>query len=92
VIAFILNGLHLGSLEPVQRTLVSELSVPELRASTLGTFQMLIGLAALPASLIAGFLWDKIGITAPFYFSAVLTLMAMVLLLFVKERKGSTTQ
>ncbi len=88
-IAFILYGLHLGAIEPVQRTLVSELAVPELRASTLGSFQMIVGLAALPASLIAGFLWDKIDITAPFYFSALLTVLAIIMLLFVRERRDA---
>ncbi|MBI5414582.1 MFS transporter [Candidatus Peregrinibacteria bacterium] len=92
IIAFLLYGLHLGAIEPVQRALVSELSVPELRASTLGTFQMIIGLAALPASLIAGILWDKVGITAPFYFSALLTLLAIGILLIVREKRVLETQ
>lgn len=87
VIAFILYGLHLGAIEPVQRALVSELSMPELRASTLGSFQMVVGLAALPASLVAGLLWDKISITAPFYFSAILTIIAVGILFFVKEKR-----
>jgi MFS family permease len=86
-IAFLLYGLHLGAIDPVQRALVSELSVPELRASTLGSFQMIVGLAALPSSLIAGLLWDKVSIVAPFYFSAALTVLAVVMLLFVKEKR-----
>ncbi|MDE2026983.1 MAG: MFS transporter [Candidatus Omnitrophica bacterium] len=88
-IAFILYGLHLGAIEPVQRALVSELAVSELRASTLGSFQMVIGLAALPASLIAGILWSKISITAPFYFSAFLTTLAIAMMLFVEENRPS---
>lgn len=87
IVGFILYGLHLGALEPVQRALVSELATPELRASSLGTFQMFTGLAALPSSIIAGFLWHKINIAAPFYFSAGLTVLALVLLVFVRERK-----
>ena len=89
VIAFILYGLHLGAIDPVQRALVSELAVPELRASTLGSFQMTVGLAALPASLIAGVLWDKVSIAAPFYFSALLTVVAILILLFVREKKNA---
>jgi len=87
IIAFILYGLHLGAIEPVQRALVSELAVTELRASTLGSFQMVVGLAALPASLIAGILWNRISIIAPFYFSAFLTVLAIVMLSFVKENR-----
>lgn len=87
VIAFLLYGLHLGAIEPVQKTLVSELAAPEFRASTLGSFQLVVGLAALPASLIAGFLWDKVNLAAPFYFSAVLTIIAIIMLLFIKEKR-----
>jgi MFS family permease len=85
-LTFVLYGLHRGAAEPVQKTLVAELAPPKFRASTLGAFQMVIGLCALPASLIAGLLWDKVGLLMPFYFSLSLTLLAAVLLPFVKEQ------
>jgi MFS-type transporter involved in bile tolerance (Atg22 family) len=50
---------------------------------------MIIGLSALPASLIAGILWDTFTVSTPFYFSLSLTILAIVLLLFVKEKNGS---
>ena len=86
VLVFVLYGLHKGALEPVQRTFVSELAPERFRASSLGGFQMVVGLCALPSSLLAGILWDKIGISAPFYFSFFLTLLSIVILLFVKDR------
>jgi len=85
LLTFALYGLHKGALDTVQRTYVSELCPAEFRASSLGTFQMVIGLCALPASLIAGVLWEKINILAPFYFSFALTIISMILLVFVKE-------
>lgn len=87
VIAFILYGLHLGALEPVQKALVSELAPAHLRASTLGAFQMVVGLVALPSSVIAGLLWSDVGTSAPFYFSTTLTCVALVMLFFLKEHK-----
>ncbi|HOG75816.1 MAG TPA: MFS transporter [Candidatus Marinimicrobia bacterium] len=84
---FVIYGLHKGALEPVQSTIVSELAPEKFRASSLGTYQMLIGLCAFPASLIAGFLWDKIGALAPFYLSLGLTIVASALMIFVKESK-----
>jgi len=84
---FVIYGLHKGALEPVQSTIVSELAPEKYRASSLGTYQMLIGLCAFPASLIAGFLWDKIGSLAPFYLSLGLTIVASALMIFVKESK-----
>jgi MFS family permease len=86
ILTFILYGLHLGALHPVQKTFVSELAPTRYRASTLGGFQMVIGLCALPASLIAGILWDRISITVPFYVSLSLTILAVTMLLFVKEK------
>lgn len=85
-IAFILYGMHLGALEPIQKTLVSELAEKEYRASSLGAYQMMIGLSALPSSVLAGYLWDSISIEAPFYLSLTLTFISLVLLLFVKEK------
>lgn len=89
IIGFVLYGLHKAALDPVQKTFVSELAPSEYKASILGGFQMAIGLCALPASLIAGLLWDKIGLTAPFYLSLALSLAAIILLGFVKESKGT---
>ena len=85
IFTFVLYGMHRGALDPVQKTFVSELASREYRASTLGGFQMVIGLCALPASFIAGLLWDKISILAPFYFSLGLTALSLVVLIFVKE-------
>jgi len=82
---FVLYGVHKGALEPVQKTFVSELAPQDFRASCLGGFQMVIGLCALPASLIAGVLWDSLGIFSPFYLSLFLTVISGVMLLFVKK-------
>jgi len=89
ILAFVLYGLHKGALEPVQKTFVSELSPIKYRASSLGGFQMAVGLCALPASLIAGVLWDKISIFMPFYFSLSLTALSIIMLIFVKENKSA---
>jgi len=73
---------------------VVELPLMLLILAGLGTLlkadgvKMVVGLAALPASLGAGFLWDKIGLTAPFILSLGLTAAAALLLLFVKEKRA----
>ena len=88
---FVLYGVHKAALEPVQRTIVAELAPQPYRASVIGGFQMAIGLCALPASLIAGLLWDKLGREAPFHLSLGLTAVAALLLLFVKETRRLAT-
>lgn len=87
VFGFVLYGLHKAALDTVQKTLVSELAPKEYRASALGAFQMVIGLCALPASFIAGLLWDKVGISAPLFLSLGLSALSIILLIFVTERK-----
>jgi len=82
---FVLYGLHRGAIEPVQKTLVSELSPERYRASMLGAFQLVVGICALPASLVAGFLWDAFGKFAPFILSLGLATVATVLMFFVKD-------
>lgn len=84
---FVLYGMHRAGMDTVQKTFVCELAPADYRASGLGGFQMIIGLCALPASLIAGILWDTIGITTPFYFSIGLTGVSALLLLLVKEKE-----
>jgi len=86
LLTFVLYGLHRGALEPVQKTFVSELAPAEYRASTLGGFQVVVGLCALPSSLIAGLLWDQIDVFAPFYFSLILTVLSIAMLILVKEK------
>ncbi|MCR4417734.1 MAG: MFS transporter [Ignavibacteria bacterium] len=87
ILSFVFYGLHKAAFEPVHKTLISELSPVEYRASILGGFQMIIGLFAFPASFLAGILWDRVNIFAPFYFSIVLTLLSIALLLRLKENR-----
>jgi MFS family permease len=86
VAAFVLFGLHQAGIDTVQKAFVAELGPAEYRASTLGGFQMVIGLCALPASVAAGLLWDLVGMQAPFILSLALTAISAAMLFFVKER------
>ncbi len=87
LLVFLFYGLHLGALAPVQKAFVAELSPKKYRASGLGAFQMVMGLAAFPASMVAGLLWVSYGHGAAFALSAVLAVLAAAMLIFVKERQ-----
>jgi len=82
---FALYGLQKGAMKPMQKAYTSELAPKRFRASALGAYKMVVGLMALPASVIAGLLWVFAGMQAPFMFSAILSLITTVLLIFVKE-------
>lgn len=85
ILFFILYGLHKAALDPVQKTLVAELAPAQFRTSSLGGFQLVIGLCALPSSFIAGMLWDQVGMAAPLYFSLGVTVLSGLVLMMVKE-------
>ncbi len=87
ILLFVLYGLYRAAMEPVQKTLLSELSPTRYRASTMGAFQMITGLISLPAGIIAGLLWESIGSWAPFTLSLFLSMVSLTLLVFVKEGK-----
>jgi len=87
--ALIFYGVSIGATVPMQSSLISELSPINVRASMLGLYQMLIGIALLPASLIAGFLWVFLGPSFTFGLALLLTIVAALLLPFVKEPTSS---
>jgi len=71
-------GLYYGVVEGVARAFVADL-VPEARRGTAyGFYHGVVGVALLPASLIAGWLWQAVSPAAPFYLGAGLAFMAML--------------
>lgn len=91
IFSFVLYGMHKGILVPVQRTIVSECAPSAFRASCLGGFHMITGLCSLPASFVAGILWETVGMTAPFVLSLVLTLIASLFLITFKPEQSPET-
>ncbi|MGQ9502158.1 MAG: MFS transporter [Anaerolineae bacterium] len=88
VALFISYGLYYGLTEGVARALVADMVPAEQRATAYGLFSAVVGLTVLPASLIAGVLWQGIGdwqgwgVRAPFLFGAGLALLAVLLMTF----------
>ena len=78
---FGLYGLHSATVNPASRALVAGLSETRSRGTTLGIYHTSVGLAALPASLVAGILWDKYGAPTPFLIAGLLAVIASVAML-----------
>lgn len=81
---FALYGLVYAMIDGNQRAFVSDLSSKDLRATALGTFHTSIGLATLPASVIAGFLWQYISPIATFMYGGVMSLISVIIFLLIK--------
>lgn len=78
IVLFVLFGLVSAVYETVPRALVSELVTKAMRGTGLGLFHAVIGVTALPASFLFGFLWEHIDVRAAFGFSAFVSLGAFV--------------
>jgi len=83
---FGLYGIYMGISDGNGRALLAELSPSDKRATAFGAYHAVIGMAALPASVIAGLLWDRVSPAAPFWLGAAGALLtALLLVLFVPE-------
>lgn len=86
ILIFVIYGIYTAMTAGAERAFIAEIAPANLKGTMLGLHSTLVGIALLPASVIAGFLWDKIGVFAPFMFGAILSLIA-ALLLATKMRK-----
>ncbi|MGD1854374.1 MAG: MFS transporter [Leptolyngbyaceae cyanobacterium] len=80
-ILFMSYGLYDTLTRGVQKAFVADLVHPDRRGAETGTFYMLVGLAALPASVLAGWLYATVSVAAPFYVSCVTAVVAALLLI-----------
>jgi|YNPNPStandDraft_1061719.scaffolds.fasta_scaffold31093_2 MFS family permease len=82
---YALYGIYYGAAEGTARAFVADIVPSEKRGTAYGVYNAAIGIAALPASLIAGLLWQGagawqgFGASAPFLFGAALALLAVTL-------------
>jgi MFS family permease len=83
-----LYGLYYAAVEGTAKALVADLIPEEQRGTAYGFYNATVGLMALPASLLAGILWQGVGnwtgfgVSAPFLTGAVLAFIAVGLLAF----------
>jgi MFS family permease len=80
-ILFPMYGLYMAMSEGVSKAYISNLVPAETRATAIGLFYTSTGIVAFFSSFIAGLLWNYIGASAPFYFGAVCSLLAMFVFL-----------
>ena len=75
---FAAYGVYYGMVEGVARAFVADLVTEEKRGTAYGLYHGVVGLTLLPASLIAGWLWQAFSPAAPFFFGAALAFLAML--------------
>lgn len=80
-------GVHMGMTQGLLATMVAEVAPADLRGTAFGFFNLVSGIALLVASVVAGFVWDRLGASATFYAGAVFCMLALAVLAL--RRKGS---
>ncbi|MCS7259052.1 MAG: MFS transporter [candidate division WOR-3 bacterium] len=81
-VLFCVYGLYSAFTEGVEKAYLSEISPPELRGSVIGLHATLTGIGLLPASVIAGSLWQLFGFSVPFILGSVVGFGAATMMFF----------
>ena len=88
---FAAYGIFFAFIDGAQRAFIVDMAPPALKATALGTFHTAIGLVALPGGYIAGMLWDLYAPSYTFLFGAILAVLALGLMMGVKNTTASPT-
>lgn len=85
---FLGYGLYFGMTEGVEKALVADLVPANIRGAAFGWYNLTIGLAAFPASLLFGGVWQAFGAPTAFVMGAGLSLLAAAGLLLTVDRES----
>ncbi|UZQ82357.1 MFS transporter [Thermoanaerobacter sp. RKWS2] len=87
-VLYAIYGVYYSTTEGVAKSLVAHIVDDSNRGTAFGLYNASMGLLALPASFIAGYLWDKVSPAAPFYFGALCSIMTVILITLFKIEKS----
>lgn len=94
-ILYTIYGAYYGLSYGTTKAMVADLVPENLRGTAYGTYNAVLGVLDLPASLIAGVLWQGVGnwngfgASAPFLFGAALAAISAVLMLIWRPERSN---
>jgi MFS family permease len=80
---FIAYGVYFGLTEGAEKALVADLAPPQVQGTAFGIYNGLLGVGALAASLVFGWLWTSIGPEVAFATGAAIAVAAAALIIRV---------
>lgn len=83
VFAIVLYGVYYGMTQGAAKALVSDVVSPDRRGAAYGIYNMAVGFTLLPASLIAGYLWQMVSPASAFYFGSIMAAVSAAGLLIL---------
>ncbi len=91
ILLFMLYGIYSALTDGSQKSMISDIISKDLKGTGFGIYHAVLGITLLPASLIAGVLYDKVNSTAPFYFGSAMAFIAAILMIIfaVYNRKNT---
>lgn len=87
LVLFALYGVYSAATDGVQKALVSDLVDKDRKGTALGLYNAILGITLLPASLIAGVLYDNVSSMAAFYFGAIMAFIAAIMMFIFYKTK-----
>jgi len=87
VALFAFYGIYSALTDGQQKSMISDLVDENKKGTGMGIYNALLGITLLPASLIAGLLYDKVNSKIPFYFGGSMALLAIVLMVIYLATK-----
>lgn len=91
VALFALYGFYSAATDGIQKAFVSDLTDKNKQGTGLGIYNALLGITLLPASLIAGILYDKVNSGIPFYFGAATAVSsALLMIIYIGKYRNHT--
>jgi MFS family permease len=83
---FAVYGLYSAATDSIQKAFISDMIDNNKKGTGLGIYNALLGITLLPASLIAGLLYDRVNSSVPFYFGAATAAISAILMLIYSVR------
>ena len=87
-VLFLLYAIFYALTEPAEKALVATLAGPQRKGLAYGWFNLILGIGALPASLLFGAIYDRAGPLAAFGTGAAFALAAAAMLMSVREEES----
>lgn len=81
VLLFAIYGIYSGLTEGIEKAFLADVAPQEQRGTVFGLHALLVGITLLPASFLAGVLWEWQGASAPFIFGGILGIVTALLCL-----------
>ncbi len=85
---FLVYGFYYGFSEGAEKALVADMAPVRLRGTAFGIYSTVLGIGALAASLVFGYVWKVVGPGTAFAMGASLALAATVALFAVVSDRG----